>query len=60
MDNGTGRSAKEAIRLKVEAENQNLSILVRTYGKTGTSNRFTNSSFVGFVPGPDKKSGNGA
>lgn len=57
MDNGTGRSAKEAIRLKVEAENQNLSILVRTYGKTGTSNRFTNSSFVGFVPGPDKKSG---
>jgi penicillin-binding protein 1A len=57
MDNGTGRSAKEAIRLKVETENQNLSILVRTYGKTGTSNRFTNSSFVGFVPGPDKKSG---
>ena len=57
MDNGTGRSAKEAIRLKLGAENQNLNILIRTYGKTGTSNRYTNSSFVGFVPGPDKKSG---
>ena len=57
MDNGTGRSAKEAIRLKLEAGDQKLSILVRTYGKTGTSNRFTNSSFVGFVPGPDRKSG---
>jgi len=57
MDNGTGRSAKEAIRLNLGAENQNLNILIRTYGKTGTSNRYTNSSFVGFVPGPDKKSG---
>jgi len=57
MDNGTGRSAKEAIRLRVEAGNENLSVLMRTYGKTGTSNRFTNSSFVGFVPGPDPESG---
>jgi hypothetical protein len=57
MDNGTGHSAKEAIRLNLDAENQKLSVLIRTYGKTGTSNRFTNSSFVGFVPGPDKESG---
>jgi cell division protein FtsI/penicillin-binding protein 2 len=57
MDNGTGRSAKEAIRLNVDAEEQKLSVLIKTYGKTGTANRFTNSSFVGFVPGSDKKSG---
>jgi membrane peptidoglycan carboxypeptidase len=57
MDNGTGRSAKEAIRLNVQAEEEKLSVLVKTYGKTGTANRFTNSSFVGFVPGPDRKSG---
>jgi membrane peptidoglycan carboxypeptidase len=57
MDNGTGRSAKEAIRLNVEAEEEKLSVLIKTYGKTGTANRFTNSSFVGFVPGPDTKSG---
>jgi membrane peptidoglycan carboxypeptidase len=57
MDNGTGHSAKEAIRLKVGAEEEKLSVLIKTYGKTGTANRFTNSSFVGFVPGPDKTSG---
>jgi penicillin-binding protein 1A len=57
MDNGTGRSAKEAIRLNMEAEKEKLSVLIKTYGKTGTGNRFTNSSFVGFVPGPDKESG---
>ena len=57
MDNGTGRNAKEAIRLKVEAGDENLSVLMKTYGKTGTSNRFSNSSFVVFVPGPDPKSG---
>jgi membrane peptidoglycan carboxypeptidase len=57
MDNGTGRSAKEAIRLNVQAEEEKLSVLIKSYGKTGTANRFTNSSFVGFVPGPDKNSG---
>jgi membrane peptidoglycan carboxypeptidase len=57
MDNGTGRSAKEAVRLNVQAEEKKLSVLVKTYGKTGTANRYTNSSFVGFVPGPDAKSG---
>jgi len=57
MDNGTGRSAKEAVRLNVQAEEKKLSVLVKTYGKTGTANRYTNSSFVGFVPGPDTKSG---
>ncbi|HYQ60120.1 MAG TPA: hypothetical protein VEP29_03660, partial [Desulfatiglandales bacterium] len=40
MDNGTGHSAKEAIRLKVDAEEEKLSVLIKTYGKTGTANRF--------------------
>jgi len=57
MDNGTGRSAKEAIRLNMQTEEEKMSVLIKTYGKTGTANRFTNSSFVGFVPGPDIKSG---
>ena len=57
MDNGTGRSAKEAIRLNVGAQEEKLSVNIPTYGKTGTANRFTNSSFVGFVPGPDRESG---
>jgi penicillin-binding protein 1A len=57
MDNGTGHSAKEAIRLNMQAEEEKLSVLIKTYGKTGTANRFTNSSFVGFVPGPDSQSG---
>jgi membrane peptidoglycan carboxypeptidase len=57
MDNGTGHSAKEAVRLNMQAEEEKLSVLIKTYGKTGTANRFTNSSFVGFVPGPDPKSG---
>ena len=57
MDNGTGRNAKEEIRLKVDTEEAKLSVNIQTYGKTGTANRFTNSSFVGFVPGPDKTSG---
>ena len=57
MDNGTGQVRKRRSGSSWRLKNQKLSILVRTYGKTGTSNRFTNSSFVGFVPGPDKKSG---
>jgi membrane peptidoglycan carboxypeptidase len=57
MDNGTGRSAKEAVRFNVLSGEEKLSVQIKTYGKTGTANRYTNSSFVGFVPGPDAKSG---
>ncbi len=46
---GTGRKAREAVRV----ENNPLP----AYGKTGTANRFTNSSFVGFIPGPDNSTG---
>ena len=49
IETGTGRGAKEAIRV--------FDIPIPSFGKTGTANRFTNSSFVGFIPGPDKKTG---
>jgi len=28
-----------------------------SFGKTGTANRYTNSSFVGLIPGPDNTTG---
>ena len=49
MERGTGKKAKDAIRL--------FDIPVPTFGKTGTANRFTNSSFVGLIPGPDSRTG---
>ncbi|MBN2124260.1 MAG: transglycosylase domain-containing protein, partial [Deltaproteobacteria bacterium] len=57
MIRGTGRAAKDAVQLNLEIENQKVSIPVPSFGKTGTANKFTNSSFVGFIPGPDEKTG---
>ena len=54
MEKGTGHRAKDAIQLSIRAENDFLNIPIPSFGKTGTSNRFTNSSFVGFIPGPKK------
>ncbi len=51
MTHGTGRQAKEAVKLNIVIDKESLNIPVPTFGKTGTANRFTNSSFVGFVPG---------
>ncbi len=49
MDEGTGKKAKDAIQV--------FGIPIPSFGKTGTSNLYTNSSFVGFIPGVGKKSG---
>ncbi|HBF42220.1 MAG TPA: hypothetical protein DDW42_01070 [Desulfobacteraceae bacterium] len=49
MQIGTGRRAKNAIRVS--------DIPIPSFGKTGTANRFTNSSFVGFIPYPNEKTG---
>ena len=49
IETGTGRGARDAIRV--------FDIPIPSFGKTGTANRFTNSSFVGFIPGPDEKTG---
>jgi len=49
MEVGTGRKARDAICM--------FGAPVPTFGKTGTANRFTNSSFVGLIPGPDQETG---
>lgn len=51
MDNGTGRKARDAILMSVEFDNGDITIPIPSFGKTGTANRFTNSSFAGFIPG---------
>jgi membrane peptidoglycan carboxypeptidase len=49
MEIGTGQKAGSAVHVR--------SMSLPSYGKTGTANRFTNSSFVGFIPGIDISSG---
>lgn len=49
METGTGRKAKDSVRI--------FDIPIPVFGKTGTANRFTNSSFVGFIPGPGEDAG---
>jgi membrane peptidoglycan carboxypeptidase len=57
MVNGTGKKAKDAVRVSLDMEKDKIDVPVPSFGKTGTSNRFTNSSFVGFIPGPKKEMG---
>ncbi len=49
---GTGRMAKDKVRINFKGK---IRIPVICFGKTGTADNFTNSSFVGIVPGIDKK-----
>jgi membrane peptidoglycan carboxypeptidase len=49
MEKGTGREARDAVQV--------FDIPIPTFGKTGTANRFTNSSFIGFLPGSDEETG---
>ncbi|MBW1701411.1 MAG: transglycosylase domain-containing protein [Deltaproteobacteria bacterium] len=57
METGTGRTAKDAVQLVLEEEGESIRVPIPSFGKTGTANRFTNSSFVGFIPGPNKETG---
>lgn len=57
MENGTGRGAKGEIRVELEEDREKIDIPLPCFGKTGTANLFTNSSFVGFIPGPKKDLG---
>ncbi|MBN1626123.1 MAG: transglycosylase domain-containing protein, partial [Deltaproteobacteria bacterium] len=50
VENGTGMRAKDSVRLSMEFDSDLLDIVIPCYGKTGTSNRFSNSSFAGFLP----------
>jgi len=49
MEVGTGRKARDEVRI--------FDTSIPTFGKTGTANEFTNSSFVGFVPGFNTETG---
>ncbi len=49
MERGTGKKARDVVRI--------FDTPLPTFGKTGTANRYTNSSFVGLIPGPDKTTG---
>jgi membrane peptidoglycan carboxypeptidase len=51
MTEGTGKKAKEAIKVIKTIGEESIQIPIPTFGKTGTANRFTNSSFIGFIPG---------
>jgi penicillin-binding protein 1A len=61
MEIGTGSSAKDAVQVQFGGEfgeeEEKIRVPVPSFGKTGTANQFTNSSFVGFIPGPDEKTG---
>ncbi|RJR41417.1 MAG: hypothetical protein C4576_17985 [Desulfobacteraceae bacterium] len=57
MIRGTGRAAKDAVRLAMDFEGRKVTVPLPVFGKTGTANKYTNSSFVGFLPGPDEGSG---
>lgn len=57
MRNGTGRGAKDAVQVLVGVDDVNVGVSIPSYGKTGTANRYTNSSFVGFFPAPDEQNG---
>lgn len=57
IERGTGQSAKNAVQLFMDVDGQNVDISIPAFGKTGTSNNHTNSSFVGFIPGPKSPSG---
>ena len=49
MERGTGKKAGNVLHI--------FDMPLPSFGKTGTANRFTNSSFVGLIPGPDNTTG---
>ncbi len=52
VEKGTGQRANNAVQLSVDMDEVSTKLPVPAFGKTGTANRYTNSSFVGFLPGP--------
>jgi cell division protein FtsI/penicillin-binding protein 2 len=57
MENGTGRNAYDSVRLSMNFDEATLDIPIPAFGKTGTANLFTNSSFVGVIPGLERNKG---
>jgi membrane peptidoglycan carboxypeptidase len=54
IQQGTGGAAKDAVRLAVRVDGEDVHIPVPPFGKTGTADSSTNSSFVGFIPGLER------
>ena len=52
---GTGRKTKEAVVLETIQSGEKIKVPIPCFGKTGTANHFTNSSFIGIVPGINEK-----
>jgi penicillin-binding protein 1A len=50
MENGTGKNAKDLIKTSINFGNSPVDIHIPSFGKTGTANLYTNSSFVGIIP----------
>jgi penicillin-binding protein 1A len=50
MENGTGKNAKDLIKTSINFGNSPVEIHIPSFGKTGTANLYTNSSFVGVIP----------
>ena len=46
MERGTGRGAKRAVKMTSVLDSDSIEISLPLYGKTGTSNRFTNSILI--------------
>ncbi len=57
MENGTGKSANELVKSSINLGNSAADIPIPSYGKTGTANQYTNSSFVGIIPVLDPNKG---
>lgn len=56
MAEGTGKKAKNAVTTMLEGSG-GAPVTLPVFGKTGTANRFTNSSFVGYIPAPAEGNG---
>jgi membrane peptidoglycan carboxypeptidase len=56
MTQGTGKKAGTEVATRIDGAGDS-PVVIPAYGKTGTANRYTNSSFVGFIPGPANEKG---
>jgi membrane peptidoglycan carboxypeptidase len=51
IEKGTGRQARGAVKMPLAFEGGKVDLPIPCFGKTGTSNDYRNSSFVGYIPG---------
>jgi len=54
VERGTARRAKDSVKLTMDVDEERLDVNIPCFGKTGTSNEFSNSSFAGFIPAIEK------